>query len=101
MVGVYRKEKNERWYYTLMMSTGLTFGSISALYGFSHGIITRSQYSFLLATVIASAVVPTMIANFAFLPRHLLPEEVPVAGLPSGITVEPITEENGASLADE
>ena len=101
VVGVYRKEKNERWYYTLMMSTGLTFGSISALYGFSHGIISRSQYSFLLATVIASAVVPTMIANFAFLPRHLLPEEAPVAGLPAGVTVEPITEENGASLADE
>ena len=58
---------------TLMMSTGLTFGTISALYGYSHGIVSRGQYSFLVATVIASAVVPTMIANFAFLPKHLLP----------------------------
>ena len=55
-----------------MMSTGLTFGSISALYGLSHGIVTKEQYSFLVATVIASAVIPTMIANFAFFPKHLL-----------------------------
>jgi len=69
----FRKDRNERWYYTLMMSTGLTFGTISALFGYSHGIVTREQYSFLVATVIASAVVPTMIANFAFLPKHLIP----------------------------
>jgi Kef-type K+ transport system membrane component KefB len=76
VIGLFRKEKNERWYYTLMMSTGLTFGTISALYGFSHGIITRNQYSFLVAGVIASAVIPTMIANFAFMPKHLLPAQV-------------------------
>jgi len=75
VVGRFRQERKERWYYTLLMSTGLTFGTISALYGFSHGIITREQYSFLVAVVIASAVIPTMIANFAFLPRHLLPKE--------------------------
>jgi Kef-type K+ transport system membrane component KefB len=73
VIGRFRKERKERWYYTLLMSTGLTFGTISALYGFSHGIVSREQYSFLVATVIASAVVPTLIANFAFLPRHLLP----------------------------
>jgi len=56
-----------------MMSTGLTFGTISALYGLSHGIVTQEQYSFLVAAVIASAVIPTMIASFAFMPRHLLP----------------------------
>jgi ribosomal protein L1 len=56
------------------MSTGLTFGTISALYGFSHGIVTQGQYSFLVAVVIASAVVPALIAGLAFLPRHLLPE---------------------------
>ena len=72
VIGSFRKERSERWYYTLMMSTGLTFGTISALYGFSHGIVTQKQYSFLVATVIASAVIPTMIANFAFLPKHLL-----------------------------
>jgi Kef-type K+ transport system membrane component KefB len=74
VIARFRQERKERWFYTLMMSTGLTFGSISALYGFSHGIVTREQYSFLVATVIASAVVPTMIANFIFLPKHLLPQ---------------------------
>ncbi|RJO64387.1 MAG: cation:proton antiporter [Myxococcales bacterium] len=72
-IALFRKERNERWYYTLLMSTGLTFGTISAIYGYSHGIVTREQYSFLVAAVIASAVVPTLIAGIAFLPRHLLP----------------------------
>ncbi|MCC7155680.1 MAG: cation:proton antiporter [Bryobacterales bacterium] len=62
-------------YYSLMMSTGLTFGTISALFGLNNGIISQSQYSHLVATVIASAVVPTAIANARFLPRHLLPEQ--------------------------
>ena len=74
IIGMFRRQRNERWYYTLLMSTGLTFGTISALYGFSHGIITQEQYSFLVAVVIASAVVPTLIAGIAFLPRHLLPD---------------------------
>ncbi|MEW6356787.1 MAG: cation:proton antiporter [Planctomycetota bacterium] len=75
VIGWFRRDAKEKWYYTLMMSTGLTFGTISALYGYSHGIVSREQYSFLVAVVIASAVIPTMIANFAFLPRHLLPAE--------------------------
>jgi glutathione-regulated potassium-efflux system ancillary protein KefC len=74
IISCFRKDKSERWYYTLMMSTGLTFGTISALYGLSHGIVTKEQYSFLVATVIASAVIPTMIANISFLPKHLLPQ---------------------------
>jgi Kef-type K+ transport system membrane component KefB len=73
VVSRFRAERRERWYYTLLMSTGLTFGSISALYGLTHGIVTRQQYSFLVATVIASAVIPTLVATAAFLPRHLLP----------------------------
>jgi len=56
------------------MSTGLTFGTISALFGLSHQIITPAQYSLLVAAVIASAVVPTWIANQFFLPHHHLPE---------------------------
>ena len=82
VIGRFRESKKERWYYTLLMSTGLTFGSISALYGLTHNIVSRDQYSFLIAAVIASAVVPTLIANMAFLPEHLLKapmadEEVP------------------------
>ncbi|MEW6742223.1 MAG: cation:proton antiporter [Planctomycetota bacterium] len=71
-IGLFRADRREQWYYTLMMSTGLTFGTISALYGFSHGIITQAQYSHLVAVVIGSAVLPTLLANAAFLPHHLL-----------------------------
>lgn len=74
IIGLFRRRRDERWYYTLLMSTGLTFGTISALYGLSHNIVTEKQYSFLVAVVIASAVVPTLIAGLAFLPRHLLPK---------------------------
>src|SRR3990172_1246715 len=69
-------------YYTLMMSTGLTFGTISALFGLSHGVITPAQYSHLVAAVIGSAVIPTMIANAWFMPRHLLPT-------PEGVSTQP------------
>jgi len=65
-------QKEEGLYFTLMMSTGLTFGTISALFGLNHGVITQAQYSYLVATVIGSAVIPTMIANAWFMPRHLL-----------------------------
>jgi glutathione-regulated potassium-efflux system ancillary protein KefC len=70
---VYRSPRQEGIYTTLLMSTGLTFGTISALFGLSHQLITQAQYSALVAAVIASAVVPTLIANAFFLPRHLLP----------------------------
>jgi Kef-type K+ transport system membrane component KefB len=62
-------------YTTLLMSTGLTFGSISALFGLSHNIIDTAQYSFLIASVVGSAVIPTLIANAFFLPHHLLPKQ--------------------------
>ncbi len=68
----YGSPKQEGMYTTLLMSTGLTFGTISALFGLSHHLIDQAQYSSLVATVIASAVVPTLIANAFFLPRHLL-----------------------------
>ena len=46
----------------IMMSTGLTFGTISSLYGLNAGIIDRTQFSVLVSVVILSAVVPTAIA---------------------------------------
>jgi Kef-type K+ transport system membrane component KefB len=79
VVGRFRKDRNEKWYYTLMMSTGLTFGTISALYGLTHGIVTQDQYSYLVAVVIGTAVIPTLVASLAFVPRHLLPARVPAA----------------------
>jgi Kef-type K+ transport system membrane component KefB len=72
-IGRFRQDRNERWYYTLLMSTGLTFGTIASLYGLTHGLVSREQYSFLVAAVIASAVVPTAVAGMAFVPAHLLP----------------------------
>ncbi len=72
----YKKDKNEKWYYILLMSTGLTFGTISALYGLSNNIITQQQYSNIVGVVIASAVIPTLIANKFFLPYHLLEKPV-------------------------
>ena len=75
-------------YTTLMMSTGLTFGSISALFGLTNGIIDERQYTILLTAVIGSAVVPTLIAQRWFQPEFRLitqtaPERtvaVPAAG---------------------
>jgi glutathione-regulated potassium-efflux system ancillary protein KefC len=70
----FRYPRTEAAYATLLMSTGLTFGSISALFGLTHRIIDQFQYSYLIGTVIASAVVPTLVANAFFVPRYLLPE---------------------------
>jgi len=58
----------EGMYTTLLMSTGLTFGSISALFGLSNQIIDQQQYTILVAAVIGSAVVPTLIAQRWFMP---------------------------------
>ena len=53
---------------TLLMSTGLTFGTISSLYGLNAGIIDRSQFTILIGAVIGSAIVPTVIAQRFFSP---------------------------------
>jgi Kef-type K+ transport system membrane component KefB len=63
---------------TLLMSTGLTFGTITSLYGLNAGIIDRTKFSLLIAVVVLSAVVPTAIAQRWFSPqprdRRLLDE---------------------------
>jgi Kef-type K+ transport system membrane component KefB len=71
---IFRSPRQEGMYTTLLMSTGLTFGTISSLFGLAHGVVDQAQYSALVAAVIASAVIPTLIANAWFLPRHQLPE---------------------------
>ena len=55
-------------YTTLLMSTGLTFGTISALFGLTHGYIDQAAYTVLVTVVILSAVVPTLIATTFFQP---------------------------------
>jgi Kef-type K+ transport system membrane component KefB len=64
----FRFDRREGMYTMLLMSTGLTFGSISALFGLTNGIIDQDQYTILVAAVIGSAVVPTIIAQRWFQP---------------------------------
>jgi hypothetical protein len=65
----FKFEPREGMYTTLMMSTGLTFGSISALFGLTNHIIDQVPYTILLTAVIGSPVVPTLIAQIWFYPR--------------------------------
>ena len=57
-------------YTTLLMSTGLTFGTIASVFGLNSGFIDQVQYSVLIGVVIASAVIPTFIAQKWFMPVH-------------------------------
>jgi hypothetical protein len=52
------------------MSTGLTFGTISSVFGLNAGYIDQVQYSVLVGVVVASAVIPTFIAQKWFMPVH-------------------------------
>jgi Kef-type K+ transport system membrane component KefB len=65
---MFQMRGRQAWYTTMMMSTGLTFGSISALFGLTHGYIDRGQYSILVTVVVLTALVPTLIAQVAFHP---------------------------------
>jgi Kef-type K+ transport system membrane component KefB len=71
----FRFVPREGMYTTLLMSTGLTFGSISALYGLTNNIIDQAQYTILVTAVIGSAVVPTLIAQRWFQPALKLIDE--------------------------
>jgi len=64
----------ERAYTTLLMATGLTFGSISALFGLTHHLIDRTQYTELITVVLLSAFVPTLIAQKLFQPSVAISE---------------------------
>ena len=67
---IYHKfDRREGMYTTLLMSTGLTFGSISALFGLTNKIIDQNEYTVLVTAVIGSAVVPTLIAQRWFQPE--------------------------------
>ncbi|HXH08159.1 MAG TPA: cation:proton antiporter [Alphaproteobacteria bacterium] len=67
---LFRMSPGEGHYTTLLMSTGLTFGSISALYGLTNGIIDQTQYTILVTVVVGSAFVPTFIAQSWFQPEQ-------------------------------
>jgi Kef-type K+ transport system membrane component KefB len=76
-------------YTTLLMSTGLTFGTISSLYGLNAGILDRAQFSVLVTVVILSAILPTMIAQRFFDPRHRPPGEAASAGRVPALAAAP------------
>jgi hypothetical protein len=67
---VLRYKTSDAAYLTLMMATGLTFGTISSLYGLMHGYITQAQYTTLVTVVILTAIVPTLIAQRHFPPSR-------------------------------
>ncbi len=74
---------------TLLMSTGLTFGTISSLYGLNAHIIDRTQFSLLVATVVLSAIIPTAIAQRFYQPkleahRDLTAPVAPAGFVPDG-----------------
>ncbi len=67
---VFGQGPRDRTYTTLLMATGLTFGSIAALYGLTNNLIDQSQYSILVTVVILSALIPTLVAQQFFHPAH-------------------------------
>ena len=69
-MAIFKFTKRENMYTTLLMSTGLTFGTISALFGYTNNIINQEQYTVLVTAVILSAVVPTIIAQKWFRPEY-------------------------------
>ena len=86
MIGVwptaaaFKLPRRERTYTTLLMATGLTFGSIAALFGLTHGLINKTQYTELVTVVILAAFVPTLIAQQLFRPVLLDTEEEEALG---------------------
>jgi hypothetical protein len=67
---VFRFAARDGVYTTLLMWTGLTFGTISALFGLTNWIIDQRQYTILVTAVIGSAVIPTLIAQKWFQPAY-------------------------------
>ena len=96
----FRVPLRERTYTTLLMATGLTFGSIAALYGYTHHFITRTQYTELVTVVILSAFVPTLIAQQFFRPNTVDVEEEEALGAEdmSLIHHHPSNDRNAAAI---
>jgi Kef-type K+ transport system membrane component KefB len=66
---VFSMRSKEGHYTSLLMGTGLTFGTISALFGLNNHIIDQKQYTILVTVVILSAVLPTLFAQKYFQPK--------------------------------
>jgi Kef-type K+ transport system membrane component KefB len=103
MIGVwpltrmFRFGMRESHYTTLLMSTGLTFGTISALFGLNNGYVTKEQYSVLVTVVIGSAIVPTIIAQTFFKPE--IEPAVAFDSAPASSSLGPIPGADGTPAA--
>jgi len=84
-------ETRESNYTSLLMSTGLTFGTISALFGLENHFINQTQYTVLVTVVILSAVVPTLLAQAFFLPTQAAAEGIRARQTPLA-TPAPVTD---------
>ena len=95
----FRFSDREGTYTTLLMSTGLTFGTINASFGLTHGYvdslgtyhtyISREQYSILVTVIVGSTVVPTLIAQ-----RFFRPEVGPA------VPLEPVSRARGVAVPE-
>jgi Kef-type K+ transport system membrane component KefB len=106
LAAVFHFPRREGMYTTLLMSTGLTFGTISALFGLTHGVIDQRQYTVLVTVVILSAFVPTLIAQQFFKPdlaAHLAEDEArrarPASEAPTGSPLPRLQPYEGAEPA--
>ena len=86
---LFRFHPREGMYTTLLMATGLTFGTISSLFGLEHNLITREQYATLVTVVVLTAIIPTLIAERWFDPggtpvEERWPDNRPPGQTPSG-----------------
>jgi Kef-type K+ transport system membrane component KefB len=85
---VFAFSRRDSAYTTMLMATGLTFGTISALFGLTNHIINQAQYTILVTTVIGSAVIPTLIAQHFFQPAlhrvEMTEEDVEEMPIPNG-----------------
>jgi Kef-type K+ transport system membrane component KefB len=97
---VFQFGRREGVYTTLLMATGLTFGTISALFGLTNHLISQAQYTILVTVVIGSAIVPTLAAQRFFQPEDLLdvPEVVELEDVEGALDAGAVTQRrHGAS----
>ena len=73
-IGVYYPSKKflkqNHTYVTMMMSTGLTFGLVAAVFGLNNGIINQTEYSVITGILVLSAILPTFVAEKWYTPKH-------------------------------
>jgi Kef-type K+ transport system membrane component KefB len=88
---LFRFTRRDSAYITCMMSTGLTFGTISSLFGLTHHIIDQAQYTMLVTVVILSAVIPTLIGQVFFRPQEQTAVTAPLAAEAEDEITGPVT----------